>query len=676
MGRERELALLAQILDGGQSGAMFIAIEGEAGVGKTRLAEEFLSSARQAGRVVAQARCYQGQAGLAYTPFMEGLGPLLSYKDSADRLAALPAEILVEATHLFPALPTQFPKTNSETLDSGPGAQTRFFEGLRQLTGCLLRGKNPGVLFLDDLQWADSGTLDLLSFMARRLQSTGCIIAAAWRNEQNPTNERLSELVSELLRSGYAIHLALGRMNPDEIGRLAVSRGKDLSPSLVDRLYQESEGLPFIALEYLNAIDRAHPDWQLPGGVRALLHQRLQMPGEAARQLLAAAAVIGRSFNFPVLQTVSGRSEWETVAGLEELVNLGLIHEQGDSEYDFSHEKLRTVAYEESSAARRRLLHLRAGEAIAAAGHAGVDTSAWAGLAANHFLQGGQSGRAAELFYQAGDQARRVHANSDALAAYQAALAAGHADSSGLHEVCGDLYVLLGFYREAVTSYQAAAAFSTSDCLSGLMHKLGEVYHRRGEWEAAEGHYRAALDAAGEDGSPAWLTHLFTDWSLTAYRSGQINQAHNLADQALEQARAADDPGALAQAFNMLGILARSAGELEEAERFLEDSRDAAARLNDPVMTYAALNNLARLLQECGRAAEAIPLARQALDLCTRLGDRHRQAAIQNNLADLYHAAGMEEESMAELKQAVALFAEIGEKAGDDQPEIWKLTEW
>ena len=676
VGRERELTLLARVLDRTRARPKFIAIEGEAGVGKTRLIEEFLSLVQQTGRVVAKARCYQGQSGLAYTPFMEGLGPLLSDENGATRLAALPPTILAQALHLFPELPVKPKEAIPEMVDTGPGAQARFFEGLRQLTGCLLGGTNPGVLFLDDLQWANSGTLDLLSYLTRRLATTACIIVGAWRSEQSQTGERLTQLVNELQRAGIALHLPLDRMNPEEIAGLAAGQGKDLPPRLIDRLYQESEGLPFIALEYLKVIDLTHPDWHLPGGVRALLHQRLQLPGEATRQLLAAAAVIGRAFDFKILQSVSGRSEWEIVAGLEELVNYGLVREQSGGRYDFSHDKLRTVSYEETSAARRQLLHKRAGEAIAASGHAGYDSSAWAGLAANHFLHAGQSDRAAELFLQAGDQARLLHANSEALEAYQAALAAGHPDPSGLHEACGDLFVLLGNYREAVNSYQAATAFCTPACLSNLMHKLGEVYLRRGEWEAAEGHYRAALDAAGEDGSPAWLTHLFTDWSLTAYRSGQMDQARHLANQALKQAHVANDSGALAQAHNMLGILAQAAGALEEAGTFFEASLESAGRLNDPVMRYAALNNLARLLQERGQAVKAIPLARQALELCAQMGDRHRQAAIHNNLADLYHAAEMEEEAMAELKQAVALFAEIGENAGAAQPEIWKLTEW
>ena len=676
VGRERELALLAQVLEKAETGVTFIAIEGEAGVGKTRLAEEFLARAQQAGRVIAQARCYDGQAGLAYTPFLEGLGPLLTQESEGPRLASLPPVVLAEAIRLFPGLPIHPKGAAPETANSGPGAQARFFEALRQLTGCLLGGETPGLFFLDDLQWSDSGTLDLLAFLARRLKSTGCIILVAWRSEHSPNGELLTRLVTELSHAGMAIHLPLARMNPDEIARLAASRGTDLPAGLAERLYQESEGLPFIALEYLNAIGQANPGWELPGGVRTLLHHRLQAPGEAARQLLAAAAVIGRSFDFSTLQGISGRSEWETVSGLEELVNSGLIRELGGSEYDFSHDKLRTVVYEETSTARRRLLHLRAGEATASGGHGGREAHTWAGLAANHFLQAGQSVRAAELFQQAGDQARLLHANGDALAAYQAALAAGHPDPAGLHEACGDLFTLRGEYSAAISSYQTAAAFCSPDCLSNLMHKLGEVYHRRGEWEAAEGHYRTALEAAGEDSDPNWQSHLFADWSLTVYHAAQTGKAQELAEKALAMAQNNADPTALSQSFNMLGILARARGELDRAGAFFERSLNAASGPEHLALNCAALHNLARLEEERGRPAEAIPLVRRALEYCTVLGDRHHLAALLNTLADLHHDAGNDAEAMVHLKQAVALFAEIGEDAGQDQSEIWKLTEW
>ena len=671
VGREIEVERLCSGLQTAATG-LLISLEGEAGVGKTRLAQEILALAHAEGRAILQASCYEGESGLAYGPLLTALGPAAGQPSAAQRIADLPPEVLSEGGRLLPGLRAGLRQDSFETLPEGPGAQVRFFEALRQLIACLLAGARPGILFIDDLHWADAATLDLLGYLARRTAPGSFHLLVTWRSHTGPHSERLRQLQANQKRSGHGLHLELQRLSEAQTSALARSLfaakgAASLTAEQSARLYQESEGLPFIAVEYLRSLQAGAGDWQLPGGVRDLLHQRLQAPGELARQLLTAAAVIGRSFDFATLQNVSGRSELEVINGLEELVGLGLLWEGKESDYDFSHEKLRQVAYDETSQVRRRLLHLRVGEAL---------PPHKAGLAAGHLLKAGQAGRAADLFRQAGDQARSLFANDEALSAYQSALAAGHPDPAGLHEACGDLFTLMGHYAEAIASYQAAAAFCSQSCLSNLMHKLGEVYQRRGEWDAAEGHYQAALDTAGAGGSPAWLAHLYADWGLTAYRRKRFEPARRLADLAMQQAQSAGDPSALAQAFNVLGILARASGRLDEAGHFLQSSLEAAGRAGEPRLRCAVLNNLARLLQERGQPTEAIPLAREALQLCARLGDRHRQAAIQNTLADLYHQAGQGTQSMAELKQAIALFAEISEEAPQSYPEIWKMTEW
>lgn len=691
VGRDTEFNALHKALQSQSKDGLFISIEGEAGVGKTRLAEEFLAAARKGGRTVIQSACYDGEEELAYSPFFGILQKAFDWDSASDlneghtllaeRLEQLPSEVLAEAARLLPGLARMTRQAVPAPLPEGPGAQARFFEALRSLFICLLSGELPGIMFIDDLQWADSATLDLLTYLVRRLSVSNFWILATWRSQQGVNSDRLRLLQAEQRRTGRGLHLPLQRLNASDITHLthlSLNMGKNetLPAGLAERLFAESEGLPFIALEYLRSLETVSAGaWKMSGGVRDLLYRRLTAPSEAARQLLTAAAVIGRVFDLKILQAVSGRSELETITGIEELMALGLLSEHA-SGYDFSHHKLREVAYDETSLARRRLLHQRAGEALVAAPQSKAGSAAAAGLAAGHFMQAGQMVQAAEYYRLAGEYARRVYANDEALTAFQAALAAGHPDPAGIHEACGDLYTLQGNYREALSNFQAAAAFCDPGCLPNIMHKLGEIHHRLGEWEAAEGHYQAAFDAAGSDGSPAWLAHLFSDWSLTLYRRGQMEPAHHLADRAFSQAQAADDPGSIAQSLNMLGILSRAAGKLEEADAYFKASLKAAARQNDLQMRYAVLNNLARLQQERGLITEAITLAREALAMCTRMGDRHRQAAILNTLADLYHAAGLDEEAMAELKKAVTIFAEIGENSGPRQPEIWKLTEW
>ncbi len=216
---------------------------------------------------------------------------------------------------------------------------------------------------------------------------------------------------------------------------------------------------------------------------------------------------------------------------------------------------------------------------------------------------------------------------------------------------------------------------------ANLERKLGGVHQRRGEWELAESHYEAALQALGDAGPPGERARIYADWSLTAHHSaGARGQGRatpsELAHQALELAEAGHDTRALAQAHNMLGILASSSGDLEGARHHLERSLMFAETLNDPGRRAAALNNLALTLGPAGDTEQAIALAEVALQLCVAQGDRHREAALHNNLADLLHGVGRLKEAIDHLKHAVAIYAEIGVESGDVQPAIWKLAEW
>ncbi|HMN63052.1 MAG TPA: AAA family ATPase, partial [Anaerolinea sp.] len=363
VGREQELAALRVVLQSVHPQGLFISMEGEAGVGKTRLAEEFLTEAQRAARAVIRAACYEGESTLAYGPFIEGLGMALAQPQIAARLESLPLESLAEAARLLPGLAERSRRALPPALPDGPGAQGRFFEALRQVCNGLLGGETPGIFFFDDLQWADSASLDLLAYLAHRLDSQSCWIVAVWRSREGTNSERLYQLQAEQQRAGRGLHLPVRRLNGAEIGRLARGLLNSLPAGLEDRLFAESEGLPFIALEYLRGLDPADPDWAIPGGVRDLLHRRLRAPSETARQLIGAISVVGRPCDFHLVQAVGGRSEMETILGMEELLGAGLLSEQTGM-YEFTHQKLREIAYEEISLARRRLLHQRTAEGL------------------------------------------------------------------------------------------------------------------------------------------------------------------------------------------------------------------------------------------------------------------------------------------------------------------------
>jgi DNA-binding SARP family transcriptional activator len=744
VGRTAEWLRLERTYNAIETAGHFVILEGEAGIGKTRLAEEFLAHVQARGATTLPIRCYEGEANLAYGPFVEGLRAAVSRADCTPWVAAAPAPWLSEVARLLPELAGLRPDLPPAPPLDSPGAQSRFFEAISQVLPsiCSLRSESyplphplipaPGVLFVDDLHWADTASLDLLTYLVRRLPRRPLLILVTWRDEQAPAAQRVHNLLTEARRAASATILRLTRLNlPDvmELVQSSTPASTVVPAQAVQLLYRETEGLPFFLAEYLAMLaegaDLVRADnWPMPGSVRGLLHARLSSADETARQLLTTAAVIGRSFDFDTLREASGRSDEETVVGLEELVAQGLIQEAKTASpsappsaastpssaypfpsaasaasaypspepagqkpsYDFSHEKLRTLVYDDTSLARRRLLHRRVAEALVKRARdwresrGQVQMHAYAaGQIAHHFQLAGQEGEAAEYFKQAGDYARQLYATRAALAHFQSALALGYPDAPSLYEAMGDLQTLLGEYGAALKSYELAAAACPSQSLPTLEHKLGNVHHRRGEWELAKSHFQAALTAletSGPGDASGERARLYADWSLAAHHAGQTSRALDLARQALELGEATKDSQALAQAHNILGILARSQGDYDRARYHLEHSLMLAEALGDAGARAAALNNLALVLTECGEIDQALNLTQSALDLCASQGDRHREAALHNNLADLLHAAGRSEEAMTHLKQAVAIFAEVGEETGRWQPEIWKLTEW
>ena len=678
VGRDPEWKALLEAYGTIGEGGRVVVIEGEAGIGKTRLAEEFVAHVREGGATAVVARCYAGEKNLAFGPFVEGLSAALG-QESGGHLKDLPAASLQEVARLLPDLsPDSAPAPPLDT----PGARSRFFGEVVRVLLTILDGPPPGVLFLDDLHWADDASLSLLNYLIRRLDDKPLFVLLTWRAEDVPERHRLRDLLAETRRSGTATALTLKRLSPESVEELVGNAVPDAA-MLGPRLSDETEGLPLFLAEYLAAVEKGELDleddnWTLPGGVQDLLKTRLGTVGETAGQILAAAAVVGRSFDFDTVKTASGRGEEETLDALEELISRGLIREVGAAgvtpSYDFDHDKLRTLVYEETSLARKRLLHRRTATALAG-GARGREADSLAGQIARHHRLAGQDAEAARYYVLAGDYARSLQANSEALSHYEEALALGHPDAATLHEAIGDLRTRTGEYGAALASYEAAASSAGPGDLAAIEHKIGNVHARLGERDLARLHYESALENLGEGGREAELARLYADWSLLSHGQDEPEEAAAFARRALALAEGTGDTRALAQAHNMLGILVGNSGDQEAALRHLGESLDLAEALGDSDAQVAALNNLALAHESVGAPEEALRLAGLALKLCVASGDRHREAALHNNLADLLHATGREQESMEHLKRAVELFAEIGER-DELQPEVWKLVEW
>ena len=212
VGRGAELLTLIRAYERHGAGGYFVALEGEAGIGKTRLAEEFLARVRAQGAMIVTVRCYEGEANVAYGPVADGLRGALAQSACADRLDALPAHWLAEAARLLPELSVLRPGLPPSPPLDAPGGQSRFFEGLRQVLSAICQGSTSNVLFFDDMHWADAASLDLLAYLVRRLAGQPLFILATWRSDEGPAASRLRSLVAEAQRAGNGTALVLNRL--------------------------------------------------------------------------------------------------------------------------------------------------------------------------------------------------------------------------------------------------------------------------------------------------------------------------------------------------------------------------------------------------------------------------------------------------------------------------------
>ncbi len=681
VGREDDLAvLLGAHRSVGPDGRLLI-VEGEPGIGKSRLAAAFVDAVIAAGGRALEARAYAGEGAIAFGAVAGLIRMGLEQPEPVARLRSVRPDLLDEAARLIP-LPGASPiPPTAPGRATDPFGRSRLLDALADVLAALAAGPVPGAIVVDDLHWADASTVEVVAYVARRLRGRPLSLLVSWRREELRDHVE-SDVAAAAERAGLIARTVLRRLDRAEVATMAsVALGSGATPDLIDALFAESEGLPLYVAQALVAPTAGAGT--IPGGVLALLRSRVASVGEIAGQVLATAAVIGRSFDFGTVHLASGRSEDEAIAGLDELVRRGIVREVDPSEgadvrYDFTHGRLRDVAYESLGLARRRLLHRRVAEALAAPAGLALEAGARWPLIAHHEALAGRTTEAAEAHRRAGEHARSVFANSEAREHLEAALALGSPAVAELHQALGSVTTLLGDYAAAIAHLESAAALAGPDWQAAIEHSLALVHARRGGWERADSHLEAAVAAAGAtaSGDAKLRSAILTDRSAIAHRRGDPTTAERLAREALVTAESAGDQIGIARAADVLGIVARARGDLASAEAHLGRALATADAAGDVGTQVAARNSLALVCADGGDRERAAKLIREALVRCVRQGDRHRQAALENNLADLLQAMGRRDEAMDHLKRAVAIFADVGGRPGELEPEIWKLVEW
>lgn len=367
IGREPLLAQMKEAVRRAHAGeGQLLLLSGEAGIGKSRLLQEFVAQLNGQGCALI-GHALPGEQTLPYQPLVQSLRQGLQQMGMLPRLDAI---WLAELSLLLPELRSVFSDLPPPLPAGSSGAQARLYEALLRLMLALIPTDRPLVLCVDDLHWCDSATLDWLAFLGRRLRGQRLLIVGTYRLEESNS---VAELRHQLQRLRLLTEYPLAELDLAATTDLIHHFDPDLPAieMLASRLHQTTGGHTFFLLETLRTLrDRGYPvqggawaELPLADTVQEMVTRRLNRLSPLARQVLDIAAVLGLSFGFDAIHEVSGRGLPETLDALQELAGRFLLREGADG-YQFQHDIIRMVVLQSLPAWRAELLHRRAAETL------------------------------------------------------------------------------------------------------------------------------------------------------------------------------------------------------------------------------------------------------------------------------------------------------------------------
>lgn len=672
VGRATELARLRLALDQASDcrpGTRLIT--GEAGIGKSRLVEEFLDGARASGAQVLEGDCLPlGEAGLAYAPFVAALRPLVRSLEP-DRLDRLVGPGRAELAHLLPDLgppPARADRPPDASL-SATTARARLFE---IMFGVLhrLAEERPLVLVLEDLHWADASTRDLLRFLVRNARSEPILVVATYRSDELHRRHPLRPLLTELQRLESVEIIELAAFDETEVGaQMAGIRGSAAEPGLVATVLARSGGNPFFAEELLAA---GAAGLVLPRSLRDTLEDRIRQMSADAQQVVRVASVAGARVDHRVLAAVVDLPADRLGDGLRELIEHHLlVATSPDQEpgYAFRHALVQEVVYGELLPSERTQLHAAHATAIAGGADPEGSGSATAAQVAHHWLMAHDLERALPAALSAARAAAAGFAFAEAQSLLERALelwpkVGRDALPEGLDRIAiieeaaeaaaqaGDARRSIDLVRSALAELDPRADPTRSGV---LQHRLAWYLNEAGDWQAGVAAMERAVELIPIDPPTPERARVLADLAHSLMVRGRYGESLALGEAALAISRGVNARVAAARARNVIGLDLACRSDFERAIPVLRESHDAAVGLGDPLAIFLTAVGLGWALDESARHVEALDLALLTRDRIRHLGaDARFGGQLASKAARSLHDLGRWDEAATLLDETIA----------------------
>ena len=716
--RDREFPLLLDEVKRARNGACrVIAVLGDAGIGKTRLLEELSAEARFEGLALATGNAHSGEqvvpfglwvsalrrAGVVAQPtLLEGLSPMFQQ----------------ELARLFPELGRR-----GRRLSLGSENLARLFEALAQLLG-RLAARQPLMIVLEDLHWADPTSVRFIEFLARRLEHHAVCLVLSARVDEVDLQPTLRSVLAQLEQERRMLPVTLSPLSrADTLNLARVLMAPTATPGVArlgEQVWRVSEGNPFVVLEAIRTFQETSErafvaDPATPDRVRRLVLDRIGRLEDAARRLCDAASVLGKGVEPALLRQMTGLDERVAMGAVDALLRRRILRLAGD-ELDFVHDRIREVAYSVLSAETRRRLHAEAARAIeerhtddlepylATLARHCSEAELWAKaihyrrLAADQALTRAAYVEAERLLEEAldlvgrltpgdgrddvelevrlrlrvitklvgeGEQIGKHLEEADRLArslADDRRLAFVLSEKSHLAWLRGDHHRADAFGRQVL---EIGGKIAESP-IQGFGHRLiGKSYMSQAMMRPAVEHLRQAVELLPDDGQP--------DFGLGDARSGTLNwlaislafsgafdEALTLLDDVIASSAAHNDHRQLAWATTFAGAIRVERGELPQAFELLERARNLIATWQIKTVGPWLMPFLGRACSMAGRHPEALRIMERV-----QPGPYYFGSRLALMKGEVYLAAEMLDDALALAHTSLELARRLGERGAE-----------
>ncbi len=699
--RKQELNTLKNnIKDVLESKGHLILLKGEAGVGKTIIAEKFAEICGEQDFNVLRGRCLYFESTDPYIPFFEALDEYISggkeEEDSVNPSVIGSTTPQTRAGGIPMGLLGVTSEEENKTIDvSLSDRREMMFD---KITGLVkeLSDERPVLLFIDDLQWIDGASAQLLHHLIRHIRDSRVLILGAYRPEEliGDQDFPLGSVLDRMKEEKLVEEIKVDRLSFKDTSSMVkeLLNSEDLPQSFLLTIYRETEGNPYYITEILNSmmeegiIDPYSYDWNpeetlsdviVPSSIKDITTRRIERLNKAEKKVLMYASVIGNEFDFRVLENSIKMDVLELLDIIDELENRGLIHEKENMDeevFRFNHVQIRLTMYSTLGKSRRRVLHNHIGKAIEEIFIDDIDEYIFA--LSRHYYEGKNYQKAYDYSLKAAEKALNSFAIENAIEHFQNAMESLNKielDDPEEKEIellkqIGNLSFDVGDWDTATSVFNELLEISQnrenrkmeSECLRMIAYILREIQ----EYSEAEKYYEKSLSISNEIGDLVGIADSNKGLGYIHWREGMFEESIEHYETAIEVAEKADEKSTLSLIYLDMGSTYAHRGDNDRAIEYYSKAIPTLVEENSWRELSRAYNNLGDQYMKKEEWDKAIENFDKTIDYAKKIGNKTLIAWGYFNKGEALAREGESKKALIYAKRAESIMRNLHDLVG------------